>query len=88
MVSQTPFLAKEFKSSYGPKYAFQPNFRGFTGQQIARVGLKAGLFGGSLGLAALFFASGIPRIQTDILQKIPGMSKWYQKEVHPADNPF
>merc|ERR1712000_665049 len=88
MVSHTPFLAQEYKSPYGPKYSSQPNYRGITAQTLTRFGLKAGFYGGSLGLAALFFASGIPRIQTDILMKIPGMSKWYAKEVHPADNPF
>lgn len=31
-------------------------------------GIKTAFFGGSLGFAALFFASGIPRVQKDILQ--------------------
>jgi hypothetical protein len=31
-------------------------------------GIKTAAFGGSLGFAALFFASGIPRVQKDILQ--------------------
>lgn len=36
--------------------------------------MKAGFFGGALGFAALFFASGIPRIQEDILKvrNLPG----------------
>ncbi|KFH41818.1 hypothetical protein ACRE_074670 [Hapsidospora chrysogenum ATCC 11550] len=51
-------------------------------------GIKTAAFGGSLGFAALFFASGIPRVQKDILQGIPIVGKWFHKEVHPADNPF
>ncbi|KAJ0376714.1 hypothetical protein COL26b_004984 [Colletotrichum chrysophilum] len=51
-------------------------------------GVRAGGFGAAAGIAALFYTSGIPRIQKDILQKIPILGNQFVKEVHPADNPF
>ncbi|ATY61860.1 Cytochrome b-c1 subunit 10 [Cordyceps militaris] len=88
MVSATPFRRAEFKSAYGPKYQYQPNFRGWSGQTIFRSTFRLSLFGGGAVVAALLFTSGIPRIQRDILDKIPGMARFYTKEVHPQDNPF
>lgn len=35
-------------------------------------GVKSAAFGGALGFAALFFASGIPRVKRDILQVSKG----------------
>ncbi|OAQ95876.1 hypothetical protein LLEC1_06720 [Akanthomyces lecanii] len=55
---------------------------------VARCSFRLALFGGAAGVAALLFTSGIPRIQRDILDKIPGMGKVYEKEIHPQDNPF
>ncbi|CAI0648239.1 unnamed protein product [Colletotrichum noveboracense] len=49
-------------------------------------GVRAGGFGAAAGIAALFYTSGIPRIQKDILQKIPILGNQFVKEVHPADN--
>ncbi|KAG9251941.1 ubiquinol-cytochrome-c reductase complex subunit-domain-containing protein [Emericellopsis atlantica] len=88
MVSQTPFRAAEFRSAYGPNYQYQPNFQGMTSRMAARTGVKTAAFGGALGFAALFFASGIPRVKTDILQGLPLIGGYFIKEVHPADNPF
>jgi hypothetical protein len=45
-------------------------------------------FGVSAGIFALFFFDGIPRVQTDILQKVPFIGDFYHKEVAPEDNPF
>ncbi|KAI9158203.1 Alpha-1,2 glucosyltransferase alg-10 [Paramyrothecium foliicola] len=96
MVSRTPFRAAEFRSAYGPKYVpdsypptyhYQPNFAGFTSQSALRLGLKSAAFGGSLGVALVLFVSGIPRVQKDILQKLPIVGSAFVKEpVHPADN--
>ncbi|KAM0666993.1 hypothetical protein ACQRIT_005682 [Beauveria bassiana] len=88
MVSATPFRRAEFKSAYGPKYQFQPNFHGWSSQTIFRSAFRLSLFGGAAAVGALLFTSGIPRIQHDILDKIPGMAQFYRKEVHPQDNPF
>jgi hypothetical protein len=45
-------------------------------------------FGVSAGIFALFFFDGIPRVQTDILQKVPFLGDFYHNEVAPEDNPF
>ncbi|KAF4126915.1 ubiquinol-cytochrome c reductase subunit 10 [Geosmithia morbida] len=88
MVSPTPFRAAEFRSAYGPKYQFQPHLGGITLKTFTRYSAKSAAFGGFLGVAALFYTSGIPRIQTDILQKVPFIGSYFVKEIHPADNPF
>ena len=49
-------------------------------------GFKAAAFGGSALFAVIFFASGIPRVQKDILQKVPVFGNLFVKEIHPADN--
>jgi hypothetical protein len=41
-------------------------------------GVKTAAFGGALGFAALFFASGIPRVKTDILQVRIRSTDWIQ----------
>ncbi|KAH7016892.1 ubiquinol-cytochrome-c reductase complex subunit-domain-containing protein [Ilyonectria destructans] len=88
MVSATPFRAAEFKSNFGPKYQYQPNFLGFTGQSAFRIGSRLAMYGAPAIVGVLMFASGIPRVQRDVLQKIPFMADFFKKEVHPADNPF
>ncbi|KKF93367.1 Ubiquinol-cytochrome-c reductase complex subunit (QCR10) [Ceratocystis platani] len=77
-----------FRSSYGPKYHFQPSVMGLNATQLTRLGFKSGLFGGAAGVAVIFYASGIPRVQDDILKKIPFFGGFFGKEIHPADNPF
>jgi len=49
-------------------------------------GFKAGAFGGVALFAVIFYASGIPRVQNDILMKIPGLSKYYVKDIPASDN--
>ena len=65
-------------------------------------GVKSAAFGGALGLAAVFFASGIPRVKIDVLQVglcrlkysvytnlkkgLPLIGGYFIKEIHPADN--
>lgn len=45
-------------------------------------------FGVSAGIFAVFFFDGIPRVQADILQKIPFIGEFYHNEIAPEDNPF
>lgn len=45
-------------------------------------------FGVSAGIFAIFFFDGIPRVQADILQKIPFVGEFYHNEIAPEDNPF
>ncbi|KAL1839653.1 hypothetical protein VTJ49DRAFT_1263 [Mycothermus thermophilus] len=77
-----------YQSPYAPKYYYQTQFAGITTQTFLKTGVKAGFFGGVALFAVLYYGSGIPRIQTDILQKIPFIGKRFVKEIHPQDNPF
>ncbi|KAI0186072.1 ubiquinol-cytochrome-c reductase complex subunit-domain-containing protein [Xylaria flabelliformis] len=92
MVFQSPILRAaqypSYKSPYGPKYHYQPNVAGWTSKQLTRLGMTSGAFGGVALFAVIFFASGIPRVQRDILQKIPFIGNYYIKEVPASDNPF
>ncbi|PTB39252.1 uncharacterized protein TrAFT101_007960 [Trichoderma asperellum] len=89
MVSQTPFRAAEFKSSFGPKYAFQPNFKGINVQTATRYGFRTASIGAGLGMALVLYASSLPRFRADVLSKIPIIGSTFEKkEIHPADNPF
>lgn len=49
-------------------------------------GIKSGVFGGVALFAVIFFASGVPRVQRDILQKIPFLGSHYIKEIPASDN--
>ncbi|KAL2153765.1 hypothetical protein VTH82DRAFT_4920 [Thermothelomyces myriococcoides] len=90
MPSPTPSLRgpslPQYKSPHGPKYFYQSHVAGITSKTFVRTGVKTGLYGGVGLFAVLFFASGIPRIQQDILQKVPIIGKHFVREIHPADN--
>ncbi|KAI0444103.1 ubiquinol-cytochrome-c reductase complex subunit-domain-containing protein [Xylaria telfairii] len=91
MVFQSPILRASlpsYKSPYGPKYQYQPHVAGWTVKQFTGLGIKLGAFGGVGLFAVIFFASGIPRVQKDILQKIPFIGNHYIKEIPASDNPF
>lgn len=53
-----------------------------------RSGYLAAGMGGAAGIFALFFFDGVPRVQQDILQKVPFIGDFYKHEVPPEDNPF
>ncbi|KAI0128125.1 ubiquinol-cytochrome-c reductase complex subunit-domain-containing protein [Hypoxylon sp. NC0597] len=90
MVSQYGFSNSypAYKSPYGPKYHYQPNIAGWTFKQIGRLGFTTGAFGGVGLFAVIYYASGIPRVQRDILQKIPFIGGYFIKEIPASDNPF
>ncbi|KAJ3558845.1 hypothetical protein NPX13_g9634 [Xylaria arbuscula] len=73
MVSQSPILRAQIPSYKSP---YGPN------------AVKMGAFGGVALFGVIFFASGIPRVQRDILQKIPVIGNHYIKEIPASDNPF
>jgi ubiquinol-cytochrome c reductase subunit 10 len=87
MPSQTPQWPT-YKSQYGPKYHYQPQVAGITSKSLFRFGVKAAGFGGVALFTVIFFASGIPRIQDDILKKFPGMARYYDRSVPASDSPF
>ncbi|EOO01122.1 putative 3-hydroxybutyryl- dehydrogenase protein [Phaeoacremonium minimum UCRPA7] len=78
----------EYKSPYGPKYEFQPNVMGVTGKQLFGLGARSAAFGGVALFAVIFYASGIPRVQKDILQKVPVIGGYFVNEIPASDNPF
>ncbi|KAI1373960.1 ubiquinol-cytochrome-c reductase complex subunit-domain-containing protein [Hypoxylon crocopeplum] len=91
MVYQTPIRRANYpayKSPYGPKYHYQPNIAGWTIKQAMGLGLKTGAFGGVALFAVIYYASGMPRVQRDILQKIPFIGGYFVKEIPASDNPF
>ncbi|KAI0427192.1 ubiquinol-cytochrome-c reductase complex subunit-domain-containing protein [Xylaria sp. FL1042] len=91
MIFQSPILRDQYpsyKSPYGPKYQYQPHIAGLTMKQVVGLGVRAGAFGGVALFAVIFFASGIPRVQKDILQKIPFIGDHFVKEIPASDNPF
>lgn len=51
-------------------------------------GIKSAAFGGVALFAVIFYASGIPRVQRDVLMKFPGLAKYYDKKIPASDNPF
>ncbi|KAK1070122.1 hypothetical protein LTR74_004274 [Friedmanniomyces endolithicus] len=53
-----------------------------------RMGTMGIGFGAVAGIFALFFFDGVPKVQKDILQKIPIIGDFYVHEVPPEDNPF
>ncbi|KAK8079690.1 hypothetical protein PG997_007508 [Apiospora hydei] len=55
---------------------------------FTQLGMKAGAFGGVALFAVIFYASGIPRVQNDVLMKIPGLRSYYVKDIPASDNPF
>ncbi|KAL2016328.1 hypothetical protein VTK56DRAFT_3869 [Thermocarpiscus australiensis] len=77
-----------YRSPYGPKYFFQPQVAGITTKTALRTGVKAGMFGGVALFAVIYFASGIPRVRKDILQKVPVVGKYFVTEIPASDNPF
>ncbi len=45
-------------------------------------------FGIAAGAGLLLFLDGIPKVQRDILQKVPIVGGYFIHEVPPEDNPF
>ncbi|KAI1470562.1 ubiquinol-cytochrome-c reductase complex subunit-domain-containing protein [Daldinia caldariorum] len=90
MSFQSPVLREypSYKSPYGPKYHYQPHVGGYTFKQIARLGLRASAFGGVALFGVIYYASGIPRVKKDILQKIPFLGGYFIDHVPASDNPF
>ncbi|KAK5136426.1 hypothetical protein LTR08_003071 [Meristemomyces frigidus] len=79
---------KSFKSQYGPDYKIGPHVSGIDMSKGATMAYLAAGFGGVAGIFALFFFDGVPRVQRDILQKLPIIGSFYVHEVPPEDNPF
>lgn len=48
--------------------------------------MKSASFGAVALFAVIYYASGIPRVQRDILQKIPFIRGYFIKEIPASDN--
>ncbi|RYO98668.1 hypothetical protein DL764_007027 [Monosporascus ibericus] len=59
-----------------------------TGTTTNPSGMKSAAFGGVAFFGVVYYASGIPRVQRDILQKLPIIGKNFVHEVPASDNPF
>ncbi|TKA25542.1 hypothetical protein B0A50_05403 [Salinomyces thailandicus] len=79
---------QSFKSQYGPDYKIGYHMAGVDRSSIVWYGYLAAGMGGAAGIFALFFFDGVPRVQQDILQKVPFIGDFYKHEVPPEDNPF
>lgn len=77
-----------YKSPYGPNYNVRPNFHGINLSRAMKFGITAGSFGVVGMVFALQFFSDVPKVRTDILQKIPVIGDHFVKEIPPSDNPF
>ncbi|KAL2121391.1 hypothetical protein VTJ04DRAFT_5418 [Mycothermus thermophilus] len=85
----SPTLARRaYQSPHGPKYYFQTQVAGITTQTLIKTGIKTGLFGGVGLFTLIYFASGLPRVRQDILQKLPLIGDKFKKEIPASDNPF
>ncbi|KAL6717263.1 hypothetical protein ACLMJK_005178 [Lecanora helva] len=75
-------------SPYGPKYKTQPNIRGIGLGRALKFGITAGSFGVVGMIFALQFFSDVPKVKTDICQKLPIIGDYFIKDIPPSDNPF
>ena len=50
--------------------------------------IMAAAFGVVAGTGALLFLDGVPRVQRDILAKVPIIGPFFVHDVPPEDNPF
>ncbi|CZT19077.1 related to ubiquinol cytochrome c reductase 8.5 kDa subunit [Ramularia collo-cygni] len=83
-----PVSYETFRSKYGPQYKAAMHVGGMDKQFLVRAGYLAAGFGASAGVFLIFFFDGLPRLQKDVLGKIPFLSQFYNKEIAPEDNPF
>ncbi|OIW31847.1 hypothetical protein CONLIGDRAFT_641625 [Coniochaeta ligniaria NRRL 30616] len=70
------------------RYHYQPQVAGITFKQLAQFGLKTSYFGVVGLFAVVYFASGIPRVKKDILQKLPVIGDKFVEKIPASDNPF
>lgn len=79
-----------YSSLYGPKIRSQPNIAGYPLKSLRPVGTTAAGFGAVALITILFLAGPIPRVQDDILVKIPVIGKYWvgKRDIPASDNPF
>ncbi|KAJ5474377.1 Cytochrome b-c1 complexsubunit 10 [Penicillium sp. IBT 31633x] len=75
-------------SVYAPKYTIPRTFGGMTVGTAVQYGSVAAGFGVALGTGALFIFGDIPRVNNDIIRKLPFFDTYYDRPIAPEDNPF
>ncbi|KAI5777819.1 ubiquinol-cytochrome-c reductase complex subunit-domain-containing protein [Geopyxis carbonaria] len=78
-----------YRSPYGPKFRPQLHIQGYPLRSLVPLAVGTAAFGGVAVGALLFFGSGIPRVQNDVLKKLPVIGGyWEGRELPASDNPF
>ncbi|KAI5813894.1 ubiquinol-cytochrome-c reductase complex subunit-domain-containing protein [Pyronema omphalodes] len=79
-----------YKSPFGPRMRPQLSISGFPLKNLTHHAVSAAAFGGVALVAVLYLGEGIPRVQNDVLKKIPVINEyWLSKKPVPAsDSPF
>ncbi|KAK9467005.1 cytochrome b-c1 complex subunit 10 [Lipomyces arxii] len=65
-----------------------PRLAGFTLGTFMKWVPVLGLWGGAAGAGVIFFLEPIPRVQDQILSKVPVVGKYWIKNIDPNDVPF
>ncbi|KAG0139727.1 hypothetical protein CROQUDRAFT_674980 [Cronartium quercuum f. sp. fusiforme G11] len=73
---------------FAPTIKPQPHLLGITSSTVARWIPTLGVWSAGAGCAVALFASAIPRFQTDVLKKIPGVAGYYESNIPDCDKPF
>ncbi|KAL1982859.1 hypothetical protein VTN96DRAFT_787 [Rasamsonia emersonii] len=82
------FAVQAYQSPYAPKYSVPTHFHGLTLGKVTRYGSIASTFAVTAGVFALFFLGEVPRVRQDILSKVPGLDRYFDRSIPPEDNPF
>ncbi|KAG0125273.1 ubiquinol-cytochrome-c reductase complex subunit-domain-containing protein [Tuber indicum] len=79
-----------YVSPYGPKLRPSSfNIMGYPIKSLRPIGISAASFAAVAGGTVIFILEGVPRVQKDILQKLPLIgSYWTGREKPASDNPF
>ncbi|KAH8150268.1 uncharacterized protein LAJ45_05479 [Morchella importuna] len=81
-------MPSRYVSPYGPKFRPQVNIAGFPLKALKNVGISASAFGVVAGCTVIYLLEGVPRVQNDILKKLPLIGGYWVREKIASDNPF
>ncbi|QIX02504.1 hypothetical protein AMS68_008021 [Peltaster fructicola] len=80
---------QQFRSRYGPNVKQAKYKLGqYDVSYLRRIAPIAVGFGAAAGVFAVFFLNAVPRLQRDVLSKIPLIGGFFTHEIAPEDNPF